>query len=109
MNKKIIVSSNNKLETKKEKLALNLQNLVNLYIEDRDEWKDITRVQNWILELLKEFNIQFTSNKIVARQKMIELDELYTLLKNFDFRRDTEKLNQKTERFFFSILNHLSD
>ena len=25
------------LETKKEKLALNLQNLVNLYIEDRDE------------------------------------------------------------------------
>lgn len=109
MNKKIIVSSNNKLETKKEKLALNLQNLVNLYIEDRDEWKDITRVQSWILELLKEFNIQFTSNKIVARQKMKELDELYTLLKNFDFRRDAEKLNQKTERFFFSILNHLHD
>lgn len=109
MNKKIIVSSNSKLETKKEKLALNLQNLVNLYIEDRDEWKDITRVQNWILELLKEFNIQFTSNKIVARQKMIELDEIYNILKDFNFLKDAWKLNKKVERFFFSILNHLHD
>lgn len=63
--------------TKKERLIENLKNTIHLYCEDRKEGKDVKRIEDGLKAILDEFGYMFTSNRIVARLKMQQLEKVY--------------------------------
>jgi hypothetical protein len=91
----------------KLELWKNLQNLVNDYMIDRKEWKDVERIRDWMRELLKTFKIWFSTRigeDAFLEWKMRLLDELYNYILE---KEHGEKMQKAVKEFMTGFLQRM--
>lgn len=83
----------------KTELIENLKNTIFMYCKDRKDWKDIKRIEDWLVYLMSLCNYQFISNRIVARLKMKQLEAIYNS-------KTQEERKENCKAFFSDFLIH---
>ena len=78
-------------------LTENLKNTASLYIEDREAWKDVKRIKNWLSEIYDSLNDpKFWLKEDVIERAFTQLENIYTATKT----RDLELIRKELTRLF---------
>lgn len=78
-------------------LTENLKNAASLYIEDKEAWKDVNRVKNWLSDIYDSLNDpKFWLKEDVIERAFTQLENIYTATKT----RDLELIRKELTRLF---------
>lgn len=78
-------------------LTENLKNTASLYIEDKEAWKDVKRIKNWLSDIYDSLNDpKFWLKEDVIERAFTQLENIYTATKT----RDLELIRKELTRLF---------
>ena len=78
-------------------LTENLKNTASLYIEDKEAWKDVKRIKNWLSDIYDSLNDpKFWFKEDVIERAFTQLENIYTATKT----RDLELIRKELTRLF---------
>ena len=78
-------------------LTENLKNTASLYIEDKEAWKDVNRIKNWLSDIYDSLNDpKFWIKEDVIERAFTQLENIYTATKT----RDLELIRKELTRLF---------
>lgn len=78
-------------------LTENLKNTASLYIEDKEAWKDVKRIKNWLSDIYDSLNDpKFWLKEDVIERAFTQLENIYTATET----RDLELIRKELTRLF---------